>query len=55
MDEARVVPDKRVGVRLAWDREVEVTVVICLVLVAMLPPYGEKSRTPSAKARVVEM
>lgn len=28
-------------------------VVVCLVLVAVLPPHGKKSRTPSVKARVV--
>jgi hypothetical protein len=46
-------PDKRVGVQLAWDGEVEVMVVLCLVIVALLPPHGRKSRIPSVKARVV--
>jgi hypothetical protein len=37
------IPDKRVGVQLAWDREVEVMVVLCLVIVALLPPHGGKA------------
>ena len=55
MGEARALSEKVVGIELAWDRKVEIVVVVCLRLSGAIITWGPRGRgNESVREKVSE-